>query len=191
MTSNPDWQDPNRDVSPSQIIQRTFDNPDDAWRVNVVAGSISIDPGEINIGAVELKDQNSDNRVDVEIIGSFNAVITRDAIDFQKTKVNVFGSALVTPGSTLTLVSYVVPVSSVFTFSGGIVGGDESGEFTFEIAASTIALVRNSGSNRTIMLRFLEPPSAGAATLLQIKVKNIGIKPKQFEATLSGYTMPA
>jgi len=188
MASNPFWQDPNRNTSPSQITQRVFEPDDDLIRVSVVK-PIELTVGDIQIGAVEIKDGDTDTRADVETIGAYGALMVYDPIEFQKAKVNIFGSAIVTPGNILNLAQFVVPAGKTFTFSGGIVGGEQEGEFYFDIGGATVALARNSGSNRTIQLRFLEPPTAGAAQIINLKVKNIANKTKQYEATLSGYTI--
>jgi len=189
MASNPDWQDPNRRVSDSTVHKRVFDFDNDAYRVHVVE-PVPLEAGDIQIGAVELKDGDTDTRVDVEEVGNNNAVLVENARQFQKTSINNFGSALISPATTLELVSFTVPSSTSFEFIGGIVGGDEYGEFIFEVGGTTIALARNSGSNRTIMMRFLESQSVGAGTTVKIKATNIGHRTKQFEATLSGYTLP-
>jgi len=190
MASNPDWREPNVNTSPSQIAQRVFEQADDLIRVSVVKGNISIDPGDIQIGAVEIKDGNTDTRATVVACDpNNNALLVKSCVDEVKTKINIFGSTTVAPGSTVTLASYTVAASKAFTFSGGIVGGAAQGEFHFEIAGSDVALYRNSGSNPSVQIRFLEPPTAGAATVINIKVRNLDNKTRSFEATLSGYTV--
>ena len=189
MAPNPLFPDPNKNISLPQVVHRCFNSTDDLWRVDVVQGNISIDPGEINIGAVEIKDHDSTVRLDVEPVSDYNAIMVRDAIEFQKAKVNVFGSTSVTPASTVTLATFTVPAGKIFVLTGGIVGGRESGNFEFEVGGSTVAIIRNSGSNPTIQARFNEPPEASAATVINIKVTNDGHKTRPFEATLSGYTI--
>ena len=186
---NPDWQDPNRNVSDSSIHKRVFDYDNDAYRVNVVE-PIELEVGDIQIGAVEIKDSITDERANVVSIGDKNGIITQNLIEQTKTSVNSFGSAIVSPGLTVTLATYTIASDKAFTFIGGIVGGDESGEFHFEVGGSDIALVRNSGSQRSIIVNFPESQKVGASTVINIKVKNLGNKTKQFEATLSGYLLP-
>lgn len=187
--SNPDWQDPNRNVSGGQITQRTFDYDNDAVRVNVVE-PIELKVEDIQIGAVEIKDDTTDTRANVLVVGGTNAIITRDVIQQTKTSVNSFGSAIITPSATVTLATFTVATGTSFTFVGGMVGGDEVGEFHFEVAGSDIGLFRNSGANRTAIVKFPEPQTVGAGTLINIKATNIGHKSKQFEATVSGYSIP-
>lgn len=55
------------------------DDTNDAKRVNIVAGSISIDPGDIQIGAVEIKDGDSDLRADVATDGNGDNRLLVDA----------------------------------------------------------------------------------------------------------------
>ena len=193
MSPNPNsfYPEPTRDISPSQIKQRTF-NPDfDAIRTFIVGGELIFDIGDVKIGAVEIEDRNSGTRLDVEVVRDFQAAIVRDAVEFQKTKVNNFGSAMVSPSINSTLVTYTVPSGATFTFTGAIVGGDEIGEFTMEIGGNVVTLVRNSGSNRTIQLRFVEPPDAGESTEIAIRVTNTSDRTRQFEATLSGFILPS
>jgi len=143
--------------------------------------------GDIQIGAVELKDGNTDTRVDVENVGSYNAVMAMDVVNYQKQKINIFGSSLVAPGVTVTLATYTVPVGKTFTYSGGIVGGKSMGSFEFVINSITNALVRNSGSNPTIQVKFIEPPEASGNSIIDLRVTNDGDLARQFEATLSGF----
>lgn len=189
MASNPDWENPNKQVSDSSVHKRVFDYDNDAYRVNVVE-PIELKVADIQIGAVEIKDGESDTRASVVSVGANNALIVRNLTEQTKTSVNAFGSALITPGATITLATYTVSVGMSFTFTGGIVGGDEAGEFHFEVGGSDIALVRNSGSQRTIVIKFPEPQVIGASTIINIKAKNIGNKTKPFESTLSGYILP-
>jgi hypothetical protein len=189
MAPNPLFPDPNKNISLPQVIHRCFDSTDDLWRVDVVKGNISIDPGDIEIGAVEIKDHNSETRLDVEAVSDYNAIMVRDVVEFQKAKVNVFGSTSITPAATVTLATYTVPAGKIFVLTGGIVGGRMHGEFEFEVGGSTVAVVRNSGSNPTIQVKFFEPPEASASTVINIKATNDGHQTRPFEATLSGYTI--
>lgn len=151
----------------------------------VVDASLTV--SDIEIGAVELKDANSETRVNVVAVGSQNAVLIKDVSEYQKQKINNFGSSNVGPGATATLATYTVPTNKQFTYTGGIVGGTAEGEFTFDINTITLALVRNSGSNPTIQVQFLEPPDASAGSIIDLKVTNNSNKTRSFESTLSGY----
>jgi len=148
-----------------------------------------IESATFDIGNVKIEDGNSHRLADVEAVGTSNAIVVQDATSLQKAKINNFGSTIVAVGNTLTLATYTVPSGKTFVFVGGIVGGDEAGEFTFNFGLATIALVRNSGSNRTIVIHFPESPEASATTVVTIKAKNVGNKDKQFEALLSGYVI--
>ena len=113
-----------------------------------------LEVSDIQIGAVEIKDGNSDLRADVEIsaLGKNGLVVIPTEI--AKQSINNFGNAVLAPDASLTLASYTVPVGKRFIFKGGVVGGSGPGAFSFRIASSTQCLVRNSGSNRTIQLNF-------------------------------------
>jgi hypothetical protein len=102
------------------------------------------------------------------------------------TSINLFSSTVVAAGNTITLVSYTVPATKSFKFTGGIVGGGEQALFTFDIGGNTIAQIRNSGSNPTIRAELLEKPTASAGTVVSIIVENLSPKSRTFEATLSG-----
>lgn len=56
-------QNPN--ISPSAISQTTYDSTNEAIRANIVAGDITINPGDIEIGAVEIKNATTDDRATV------------------------------------------------------------------------------------------------------------------------------
>jgi len=113
------------------------------------------------------------------------------SVDTYRSKVIIYGDEVLAPNGTITLASYTVPSGKRFYFKGGLVGGDEAGEFSFEITSGRIGLWRNSGASRSALVNFPEMPEASAGAVIEIRVKNIGIKNKQFEATIYGYTLPA
>jgi len=142
---------------------------------------------DIEIGAIEIKDASTNDRTNVINVGTKNALLVKDITDQQKQKINNFGSANVAPSATVTLATYTVPGGKRFIFTGGIVGGNEIGEFYFMIDVNTIALIRNSGSNPTIVAKLVEQPEASAGSTIDIKVINISNKTRSYEATLNGY----
>ena len=149
---------------------------------------------DIQIGAVEIKDWNSDTRVDVQTIGNYNGLLVRDAYDFQKSTVNIYGDANVSYDTETTIVSYTVPVGRTFKFTGAIIGGNADGEFSLEVGATRVALVRNSAAARTDAIQFWNEIAVNAGGVVNIKVKNRSIVKKntsQFEATLNGHTIPS
>lgn len=102
-------------------------------------------------------------------------------------KINVFGENLIAADNTLSLVNYTVPPGKKFIFKGGIIGGEESGEFLFQINNGTVSLARNSGSNRTMTINFIEGMECVEGDIVSILAKNKGDKQRQFESTLFGH----
>ena len=146
---------------------------------------------DINIGAVEIKDGDSGTRVDVEEVYDYNAIMVYDAIEYQKTKVNVFGTAMVASGASVVLSSFTVPASKLFNFTSAVVGGAGSGKFELVVNGSTVMVLRNAGADRTKEHKFIETPEANATEVVEIKVTNCSNVSADFEATLSGYTVNA
>ena len=174
---------------PDEIKDREFQKFEDVNGEVAVRTTLTV--GDIEIGAVEIKDGDSNLRADVEagVSGKNGIVVIID----EKTRsiVSVFGSAVISPSATSTLATFTVPSGKRFIFSGGIVGGGESAEFSFIVASATVCLVRNSGSNRTIVVLFPTAPEASASAVIDLKAKNVSLKTKTFEATISGYTVDA
>jgi len=105
------------------------------------------------------------------------------------TTINIFGQSLIAKGATMTLATYTVPAGKKFTFTGGLLGGDGLGIFTFSVNGTTIGVWRNSGSVPSTVLKFIESLDISATGLAEIKVKNDNGKPRTFEVTLSGYNI--
>jgi len=153
-----------------------------------------VDVGDIHIGAVEIKDHDTDTRVSVEECGVYNAMMTKDCLDAQSNTVNVYGEANIPYDTEITLATFNVPVGRKFKFTGMIVGGDADGEFFAKVDGSIVAKVRNSSAVRTITAKFWNEPSSNAGGQVTITCKNVSwVKrnTKEFEATLNGYTIPA
>jgi len=149
---------------------------------------------DIQIGAVEIKDWNSDTRVDVQTIGNYNAMLVRDADAFQRSTVNIYGDAQVSYDNETTVCSYTVPTGKTFKFTGVIVGGNADGEFSLEVGATRVALVRNSASSRTGTYKFWNEISVNSGGVVNVKAKNRSIvknNTRQFEATINGHTIPS
>ena len=189
MASNPDWQDPNREVSPSQISQRVFNNGDDAIRVDVVT-PLPLE-ATIDLAEVVIKDPDTDQKANV-ITGQHGlsglVVITEQ---IPRSKVTVFGQTVIAPGATVLVATYTVPALKKFFWRGVVVGGGQEGEFDLQISTATQFFIRNSGSIRTVILTFPEDPEASAAATIDVYITNIGDLAKSFEATICGYTVDA
>ena len=146
---------------------------------------------EITIGGVYLYDYNSGLGADViPTAGGYNGLVVVTT-EQPKGKVTIYGSSMIAPNSTLTLATYTVPSLKRFVYSGAIIGSASAGEFDLKVGAATVAKVRNSGSNRTIIVKFPEEPEASAGTTIEIVGENIGDLARMFEATIFGYTINA
>ena len=183
----------NKDISRQQILQRVFDRESDSWRITLVDGSnITIDISDVQIGAVEIKDETTDDRVNVVACKSKNALLVQDCLSAQKiASVNLFVQSNVGAGLTATLSSFTVPVGEEFFFFLAKVGGNGSGKFSLEIGAVVKDFARNSGSQRTVRMGEGETIVATAGQVVNIKVTNIHNQTKQFESRLSGFTIIA
>lgn len=166
----------------------------DGSGINRLAVDASLTVSELKIGAVEIKDGNSDRRADVEPVGSLNALIIYDAIEQQMTDRHTYDSASVAYNATVTVWSYTVPASTEFRLTNVEAGGNADGEFTVEVGGSTVRFRRNSAAHRTIDIPFNPYKAIPAGTLVAVKAKNISfIKQgtRQFEVGVAGYTIPA
>ena len=157
-----------------------------AMDVNVVGGiSVDFSPGDIQIGAVEIKDHDSNTRLDVvEIQTGQHAMLTREA---RGSNISVFGSDIISPSVTLDVATRTVPVGQRFIWKGGIIGGNDAGEFIFKVNGSVKHFWRNAGANRSKDLIFPHQLEANAGDTVTVSVKNVGNKIRQFEASISGF----
>ena len=153
----------------------------------------SIDVGDIHIGAVEIKDKDSDIRATVIQRLTDTALIVQDLSEYQKNTVNIYGEATVPWDTEITLCTYTVPTSKTFNFSGIIIGGNADGEFFAKIGGTPIAKIRNTAAARTISAIFWNNPKVNAGGNVTITAKNISIRKntREFEATLNGFILPA
>lgn len=156
-----------------------------ALDVNIASGNVNLNVGDIEIGAVEIKDHNSDTRLDVvEVETNQHAMLIREA---RGSNVAVFGSDIISPSATLDVASRTVPTGKRFIWKGGVIGGDEAGEFIFKVNGSVKHFWRNAGANRSKDLIFPHQLEANAGDTITVSVKNVGNKIRQFEASISGF----
>lgn len=186
-------------VSFSDQTQYVYDPVNGCWRSclilegepisqsNPLPVIANIEVGDIQIGAVELKDHDSSTRSDIEVERDYNALLVRDAIEYQKVRLTPFNSDSVGSGATLTLVSHTVGVGKDFEWTGVLVGGNASGLFTLFVNGSQVGSVRNSGSERTKPVRFPELFEATDGDVIEIKVTNLSHKTETFEATMFAF----
>lgn len=147
--------------------------------------------GSITIGAVSLMGNPSMNPVDATASQQGTVGLHVVAYEPARSKVTVFGQAVVAAGNTLTLASYTVPPLQKFFWKGVLVGGGSEGEFDLQVSTITQAVIRNSGARRSIVVKFPEEPEASAGAVVSVEVTNVGDLAKPFEATIYGYTVTA
>jgi len=149
----------------------------------------SLSVSSITIGGVYIYDYNSGLGADVipNDAGQNGLVVV--CTSPAKSKVTIYGSGMIAPSGTLTLATYAVPALKRFVWTGAMVGSAAVGEFDLKIGAAVIAKVRNSGSNRTITVKFPEEPEASAGSTVEVVGENIGDLARSFETTIFGYTV--
>jgi hypothetical protein len=145
--------------------------------------------GTISLGAVKIADASGSPVANVvPTSGGQNGLVVVTA-EVPKSKVTVYGTGMIAPSTTLTLATYTVPSLKRFVYGGAMVGGASSAEFDLRVGMATIAKVRNSGSNRTIVVKFPEEPEASAGTTVEIVAENLSDLARTFEATIFGHTV--
>jgi len=173
----------------ADVLQTVFDEASGRIRVTNVALVVS----DIQIGAVEIKDESTDDRANVVDIGGQNALVVTNlgTSTVSRTPVNEFNTDTITSGSEDTLVSYTVPSGKVFVLQGIEAGGLADGKFTVTDGSTTYAVTRNSGAERTKSVEFPNEPQFAAATVVSIKAKNGYTTIETFEGTIKGFTRAA
>ena len=192
MAKNPDYPANNQSVYMQDVFRRVYDNlNNDAIRVNVVAGNISINPGDIHIGAVEIKDEDVDVRCNVITIGTKNALLIKDIDEYwadqNNNQFNQFGTVNIAKDSELTIVTYTVPINKILKITGLIIGGNTDGEFKLIKNGTEIMLFRNSAAYRTQPFVLPMKVKLNYGETIEIICKNVGRQTRQFEASLVGY----
>ncbi|MHA1329928.1 MAG: hypothetical protein ACTSR2_02515 [Candidatus Hodarchaeales archaeon] len=191
---NPNYPDDNQHLTDMSMKRREHNKDAYAKRVFVV-NPVPLEVGDIQIGAVEIKDGDTDLRADVENQGSLNALVVENATELRKSTVNTYGDAIISFCSSSTLVSYPVPLTKTFKFSGFIVGGQADGEFIIKVNGGIVCKVRNSRASRTLFIWFKNEIQVSAGGTVEIEATNVdnGIPPpfssKSFEGTINGYTL--
>jgi hypothetical protein len=171
----------NVDINFGEItVNHEGDDETFTLRVNQVNG---------NMGVVIIRDSVSDIQANVIRKDNKNALLVYDIKDETKQAVNIFHDEIISPDSTLTLSEYTVPTDKHFVLQGAMVGGNQPGIFYFKVDSDTIAIARNSGSERTVVFSFPQPFIINTGKRIYIEVKNIGNITETFETTLSGYVV--
>lgn len=145
---------------------------------------------DIQIGAVELKDESSSTRANVIDAGTYNALITRDADEAQKTPICVYDSELIGTSATLTMSTHTATTGKIFNWKGVILTGEEIGQFEMLVGTASKAVWRNSGSEQGREITFPEPLKLTAGQVANVKVSNLSKKSKMYYTTILGYERP-
>jgi len=138
--------------------------------------------GDIEIGAVEIKDGTTDNRAVVTADGAL-LVTTAGTIGVP---VNVYNQLDVPSATQLTLLTYTIPTGRALHFSQFMVGGNSDGTFTIRANGSILAFVRNNAAQRTISITFKNELEINAGNVVSILVYNESNVTRTFEGTING-----
>ena len=76
------------------IFNKAYDPDYDALRVNIASGSVTLNTGDIEIGAVEIKDSTTNNRMEVEADGSINVNVVLGGPDDNVALTNSTGTLI-------------------------------------------------------------------------------------------------
>jgi len=146
--------------------------------------------GDIEIGAVEIKNHDSDVRASVVAGATYNAIVTIDHAETGATSINLFTEKSINGFTEDTLVTFTVPAGKKFFVTGIIVGGNADGKFTLKAAGSKLCIARNSATKKTMDISFPERSESNAAEsqVVEILCYNEHGATRAFEGTLLGYT---
>lgn len=109
---------------------------------------VTIDPGDISIGAVEVKDGVTDNRLTVNTDGSINVNVNDETAS---EPVYAFGEDLaVVPSTETTLATYTVPALKTFHLKHIVAEGNDDGIFRVYKNSTKVWQGRNAWTERVI-----------------------------------------
>ena len=145
-----------------------------------------LNAGDIQIGAVELKDWDSTTRADIHTVGSMNALLVQDVEENQRIVANIYNQINISSSTESTIATYTVPSGKIFKLKQLVIGGNSDGTFKLEVGGSTWAIFRNSASERTKSIKFNEV-LAGQGIIINIKCYNESHQTRTFEATMFGF----
>ena len=169
-------------IAPVRVFDRN-DAPIDADNRFPVDAKLS--SGEIEIGKVVIKDDNSSNTA---LVTSGGALLVTTS-GTSGLPANVFNQTSVAGTTEVTLVSYTVPPTKTFYLSGVIVGGMADGRFTVRGNGITYTIARNSAANKTNTIAFPNnsEPTTGAGFVVDILCFNESNQSRTFEGTIMGF----
>jgi len=147
--------------------------------------TLGISPG---IKVAEIQDPTTGLRANVIEESGQNALVVSDSTNATKTEDNRFGESLIGAGATDTVVTITVIAGKNQYITGMLVGGNGPAEFKLYINSVEKARIRNSGSNRTVPLKFPETFDTSASDIIEVKATNINERAWTYECTLFTYT---
>jgi len=163
--------------SPVAIDNFEHDHKYMAKRVRMVGPTPFILEGDLQIGAVEIKDRNTDLRANVENIGGKGALDVNIVSGQLQTKdvVNQYAQISNVPRLIeTTLVTLTVPPGKRYHFKAYTGGGEADGLFRMKINNTVINTMRNSGAMRSVQVSLWGegcevPVSAGGTITLTVE----------------------
>lgn len=165
----------------SNVLSRVYDKVENALRVKGI--SVTLEGADIEIGAVELKNGTTDDRA---FIAPDGALSVREAQNTQP--VNVFSTAAGTPAVFSDILTYTVPIGTVFWFSGYVLTGEAEGKFEILINASVVSTYRITRAQMTADMNFGRGAlKATAGQTITVRVRNAELISYNFEAQIYGY----
>lgn len=152
-----------------------------------LAVDASLTVGDIQIGAVEIKDHDSGVRADVLSVGSTNGLVIYDGLEEEKIPYLGFGEKIIGASATDTLISKTVTVGKKLYIESITCGGNEYGKFFLFVNTTKRMIMRNSGSNPTIIFKFDKALIFNGGDTIELKAENIYHQTKTYEGNIVGY----
>lgn len=125
------------------------------------------------------------NRLPVDVDGSvqIDGTVEVEQSDADNTSGSVTAVAI---GDTVTIVSFTAAAD--FKFEGFIVSGNADGEYFIELDDDGIKryAVRTTWAQPSIMMNLPSPDASFGGKAVTLKVKNLGVGPAEYEATILG-----
>lgn len=164
----------------NNVISRVYDQPENALRI---VGDINIKPGDIEIGAVEIKDHITDIRTAVD---STNALKVREAQ--LETSINQYSSGTGTAGVLTDILTYTVPTGKTFYIEGYIATGEAEARFEVTVDSVVKTAYRITRADLTAEVNFGKAPIVALAdSVVKVRVENHYNTNLTFETNIYGY----
>jgi hypothetical protein len=165
---------PEQIISASGVQYGAIVDSAGALHVRLTAGSVSIETGDIEIGAVEIKDQSSENRQTVN--GSAAWTITRPGSWLHNTITGITSGNVSAIGS--------VTANGSLYLTGFDASSTAEAKFTIKTAGEDIAVLRNSTATRNIEKSFAQPLHFASGTVITVQGVHAETLSQGFETTI-------